>query len=381
MAADLNNLPDVEFASKDINTILSDMISGYEEAYYEQTGVQKTLYPGDPIRIFLYAQALREFQLRALIDFSAKQNLLKYSSGYYLDSLAASRGVERLQASKATVTIKFILSTTQPVIVTIPKSTRVSPGGDIYFQTTENIEIPAGTPNIDAILECVDAESSGNDFTPGQINILVDPLPWISSVTNMDTSQGGSDAEDDDSFRERIRLAPEGYSVAGPTGAYEYLAKQYNSSISDVKVSSPSAGTVDIRVLLQNGVIPDSTFLTGLKDYLSDKSRRPLTDNVTVNAPDTVSYDITLTYYILTENAAASTTIQANVNQAVQDYITWQKSKIGRDINPSELISMIMAAGARRVNLTNPTYTVVNDTQIAVASVNVAVTYGGLEDD
>lgn len=380
MAVDLNNLPDVEFASKDINTILNDMISGYEEAYYNQTGVHKTLYPGDPIRIFLYSQALREFQMRAIIDFSAKQNLLKYSTGSYLDNLAAARGVERLQASKATVTVKFILSATQPVIVTIPKGTRVSSGGDIYFQTTENIEIPAGTPNITAILECLDAASSGNDFTPGQINILVDPLPWISSVTNTDTSQGGSDAENDDSFRERIRLAPEGYSVAGPSGAYEYLAKQYNSSISDIKVSSPSAGTVDIRVLLQNGVIPDSTFLTGLKDYLSDKTRRPLTDNVTVNAPDAVSYDITLTYYILTDNAAASTTIQANVNQAVQDYIVWQKSKIGRDINPSELISRLMAAGAKRVELTNPMYTAITDMQIAVANSPV-ITYGGLEDD
>jgi len=44
---DLTNLPDVTFAQKDIETILNDMITGYENAYYEETGEKITLYPGD----------------------------------------------------------------------------------------------------------------------------------------------------------------------------------------------------------------------------------------------------------------------------------------------------------------------------------------------
>lgn len=380
MAVNLNNLPDVEFASKDIETILNDLISGYESAYFKQTGEEKKLYPGDPIRIFLYSQALREFQLRQLIDTSAKQNLLKYASGTYLDNKGAP-WVYRLQPNKATATQRFNLSAPQPVIVSIPLGTRVTPGGDIYFQTIENINIPAGFTTITAMVECTKPGSLGNGFTPGQINILVDPLPWIASVTNIDISQGGVDLEDDNSLRERIHMAPESFSVAGPSGAYEFFAKKYSSLISDVKVTTPSAGTVDIRVLLQDGEVPDAAFLSGLQDSLSDKSKRPLTDNVTVDAPDIINYDIDLTYYIITDNSSVEATIQANVEQAIQDYIVWQKSKIGRDVNPSELISRVMASGAKRVNLASPVYAAVSDTQIAIASVNITVTYGGLEDD
>lgn len=379
LAIDLNNLPDVEFASKDIDTILNDMISGYEQAYFKQTGTQKTLYPGDPIRIWLYSQALREFQLRQLIDSSSKQNLLKYATGAYLDNKGAP-WVERLKATKATVTEKFTLSAPQAAIVTIPSGTRVSPGNNIYFQTTKDIDVPINTTEIIGTFECITAGTTGNGYTPGQINILVDPLPWISNVTNTDTSQGGTNIEDDDNFRERIRLAPESFSVAGPSGAYEFFARQYSTSISDVHVLSPSAGAVDVRVLLENGGIPDSAFLCALQNYLSDNNRRPLTDNLSANAPTVANYDIALTYYIHMDDSAVTATIQANVNKAIQEYIIWQKSKIGRSINPSELILRIMAAGAKRVELTKPTYMAVTDTQVAVANSPV-ITYGGLEDD
>ena len=65
---------------------------------------------------------------------------------------------------------------------------------------------------------------------------------------------------------------------------------------------------------------------------------------------------------------------------AVQEYILWQR-KIGRDINPSKLVSLIMAAGAKRVDLTAPTYTQVGDAAVALLTGAVVSNYGGLEDD
>ena len=127
---DLNSLPDVTFAQKDIETILNDTISEYEQAYYVQYGIKKKLYPGDPIRVFLYSQALREFQLRQVIDFSAKQNLLKYAVGPYLKHIGASRDTPILEASKAAVTQKFVLSAPQATTQIIPLGTRVSPGNN-----------------------------------------------------------------------------------------------------------------------------------------------------------------------------------------------------------------------------------------------------------
>lgn len=64
---------------------------------------------------------------------------------------------------------------------------------------------------------------------------------------------------------------------------------------------------------------------------------------------------------------------------AVDNYVLWQKSKLGRDINPSELIVRVMAAGAKRVAVTAPVFKVTTDTQVAICSTKT-VTLGGIED-
>jgi phage-related baseplate assembly protein len=378
----LSALPDVTFAQSDIDTILKNMINDFEQSHYEQTGEKITLYPGDKRRIFLYTQALREFQLRQLIDFSAKQNLLKYSSGDYLDNLGAFSKTPRLEEGYAHVTEKFNLSIAQDSVQTIPRGTRVgSPGSKIYFAAAQDISVPAGETSVNAILECTTLGSIGNGFVAGQLNVLIDPLPWIESVINIDTSQGGANREDDDPYRERIWEAPEGFSVAGPTGAYESLAKKYSQLITDVKAYSPTPGVVDVRVLLNGGEIPTDTFLQGLYNFLSDKEKRPLTDKVTTNAPEIINYDINFTYYISSDYATSESTIKTKVDAAVQDYILWQKSKLGRDINVDELISGIKKAGAKRLVISSPVYTSLMQTQIAISSKNITINYGGLEDD
>ena len=95
--------------------------------------------------------------------------------------------------------------------------------------------------------------------------------------------------------------------------------------------------------------------------------------------PTETEYTITMTYYISKNNSAQAASIQAAVTAAIEQYKSWQR-KIGCDIIPSELIRAVMAAGARRVELTAPTYTATD--AAAIPKCNVAnVTYGGLEDD
>jgi phage-related baseplate assembly protein len=375
-----SKLPDVNFVDKDVETLLANMISDYEEAYFESTGQKKTLTPGDPIRIWIYSQALRIYTAYQLIDYSAKQNLLKYAEGDYLDNIGARIGVKRLEAKAAEATVRFTLSAVQSSAVSIPQGTRVSPGNNVYFATTQYAEIPAGSTYVDVKVECTETGTVGNGYTTGQINILVDPIQYIASVANLDTSQGGVDRESDDSLKERIFLKPESFSVAGPKDAYVFFTKEYNQSIEDVSVSSPSAGNIDVRFILKDGEIPDATIIQGVQDYLSDETRRPLTDNVTVQAPTQVNYDINITYYIRTADKDFVSSIQSKVDQAVEDYKKWQKSKIGRDINPSELIARVINAGAKRVEVTAPVYTAVSNTQVASDGITTVI-YGGLEDE
>lgn len=71
--------------------------------------------------------------------------------------------------------------------------------------------------------------------------------------------------------------------------------------------------------------------------------------------------------------------IQSKVTAAVKDFQTWQR-KLGRDINPTELIARLRAAGAKRVKLTAPADVAVQ-TMMLPKCTGVTATYGGLEDD
>ena len=105
---------------------------------------------------------------------------------------------------------------------------------------------------------------------------------------------------------------------------------------------------------------------------------RPLTDKVTVSAPETVAFDIDVTFYIPQPDAASATVIAAAATQAVEEYVTWQTSKMGRDINPSYLTAKLMEAGVKRVEVRKPVFTVVDDIKVAKLG-NKSVLNGGIE--
>jgi phage-related baseplate assembly protein len=370
----LNNLPEIDFVNKDVDTLLAGMIAEYQDTYYKATGEKKILAGGDPVRIWIYAQALRIYTAYQLIDRAAKNNLLKYSSGGYLENLGARIGVTRKGATTAKVSQKFSLAQKQATAVAIPNGTRVSAGGEVFFATIEDTEIKAGSTEIEVIVECTEPGTIGNGYIAGQITTLVDPIPYITGTVNTSKSQGGTDTEDDDSLRERIFTKPESFSVAGPVGAYEYFTKEYNSSITDVNVISPEPGKVSVYFILENGELPEDGLIQAVGRYLSDDTRRPLTDSVTVAAPGIVNYNVDIEYYIKKPDQGLIDAIKTAVNNAVAEYINWQKSKIGRDINPSKLISMVMNAGASRVAVNSPVYTAVGDTEIAIAAGEAMIT-------
>lgn len=233
----LDNLPDITFAEKDAKLIESEIINAYESL------AGRTLAPGDPVRLFLLSIASIIIQQRALIDFSAKQNLLAYSIGDYLDHIGALLGVRRLSAKPATTTIRFALSEARQDVIAIPKGTRIrAESSEIVFATTAYAEIPAGQLSIDIPAECMAVGEVGNGYLPGQIKRLIDPIPYIASTANTTETLGGIDIEGDESFRERIRLVPESFSTAGPYRAYEYWALTAHQDIADVAVYSPTPG-------------------------------------------------------------------------------------------------------------------------------------------
>lgn len=377
----VNDLPEVSFIDGDtLEAMQERMVANFESEYKRITGEEIHLSPSDPNRIVLYAHALELYQVEQYIDRAGKQDLIKYSYGEFLDNLGAGRGVTRKQPAPAETTLRFTLSEARPSAVGIPEGTKVTDGNLIYFETEGYEEIPTGEMYIDVRGVCTENGTQGNELLPGQVNTMVDLVPYVGSVTNLTKTDGGADLETDDSLAERIFLAPSGYSVAGPDDAYKYWAKTYSQTIGDVNVTSPNPVEVEVRFVMQDGSLPTNTTIEGMAEYLQDNNVRPLTDKVTVLAPETVSFDIELTYYINRSDQAKAGTIQTEVTQAIADYIDWQTMTIGRDINPSELMKRIVAAGAKRAEITSPVFTTVPDTSVSRIGTQT-VTYGGIEND
>lgn len=280
-------MKDIEFVNTDTNTIKTNVITVYE-------GLSgRTLAAGDPIRLFLESIASIIAQQRAIINFTGKMNLLAYSEGDYLDHIGALVGCTRLGTEKAKAEALVTLSAAQTFAVTIPAGTRITAGDGLMFAVTETAIIPAGATTANVTVECAAAGEIGNGFVAGQLKQIVDPIAYVASIVNTSTSAGGTDMEKDDAYRERIRIAPESFSVAGPAGAYIYWAKTASSLIADVAVLSPAPGYVEIYPLLEGGELPTQTILDDVDAVCNDERIRPLTDHVSVLSPAAVSYDIT----------------------------------------------------------------------------------------
>lgn len=374
MIDSVRGYPDISFVEMDTNTIKNTMIAAYE-AY---TG--RTLYPADPARLFVLWVAEQIVLLRSNIDFSAKQNLIRYAEGDYLDSLAELfKDCYRLDAEYAQTTLEFSLSIPRNEATMIPQGTRVSVG-EIYFATEELLEIPANTLTGDVVAHCSTAGEIGNGFTEGQLTNIVDIFPYYQSVTNITTTDGGADVESDDAFYERLRGSMETFSTAGTMGAYAYHAMTASALIADVVVFSPEPGIVDVRAILEHGELPSEEVLQKIYDVVNADDVRALTDYVRVSAPDVELFNIDVTYYIQTYSAISTETILSNVEAAIQEYQVWQCEKMGRDINPSKLIHLLYSAGVKRVEVKSPEFKVIANTSVAqVGDYNVM--NGGFENE
>lgn len=366
-------LPEITFVDSDPTLIVERSVKAFEAI----TG--ETLAPADPRRLFIQSLCTIIVQQRKAIDYTGKQNLLSYAEGAGLDHLGYMTDTARLEAQSALTTFQFKLSSVMSSAYSIPAGTQVATGNGVFFAVDEAVDIPAGelTTTVGGHAEIPGI--AGNGFLPGQINSLVTPLPYIDSVENLTESNSGTDREDDDNYAERIQLSPEKLSTAGPIDAYIYWTRTASQAIKAVDVDTPTPGVVEIRALLSNGDLPSDELLQQISNVLSATTIRPFTDSVYTLQPTGVDYDIGVKYWISSDDKSRASSIQQAVNEALSEYVIWQRSAMGRDINPDELTKLLKNAGAKRLEITSPVFTVIAKTQVAREAA-VSCDYEGLED-
>ena len=372
--------PDIEFVETDTETIESNLIALYESLVQQVPGRERyKVYPASPERLFISWIASIIVQQRVLINETAKKNVPRYADGEYLDSLAELfKDLERLPASPASAMFRFYISEPQQQSIIIPAGTRISFDGALMFATKEPLEINAGSTYGDIEGECTTTGTVGNNLAAGQVKEVVDVYDYYQKAENITATSGGAEEEDDASYYERMRESMESFSTAGPINGYIYFTKSVSAAVADVAVTSPEACVVDVRVLLQDGQQATEAVLKEIEEALNASDVRPLTDSVTVSVPEKVPFDVDITFYISQPNAASAAIIEAAARQAVEDYIKWQTSKMGRDINPSYLTAKLMEAGVKRVEIRKPVYTAVDETKVAAIG-SKSVLNGGIE--
>ena len=413
----------------DSSSIYRDVVTGLE------SGVGEPLYPGDERRIFGEALVAALVAYVSKANDAARQTMLRYARGQVLDAIGERLGVERIDATPSECRIRFTLSAPQDRTITIPAMTRVTSDGSLYWQTESACAIPAGELTGDVVALCTEGGGASNGVPAGAISTLVDLQPYVSTVANLDATHGGDDGEPyttdgDDRLRERIRLAPNRLSVAGPEQAYVYWALTadpdiadvaafseehdevktrkvvhghiyvggdllvpedvllvdgsaegftwtYEDSLLDIDLGDTEAETAEVTVrrkmdgrvkvvpLMAGGELPDEETLRKVYETVNDKTIRPMTDLVTVEAPTTVGYAIRMKYWTRVEDEAAIMEAVEGAGGAVDRYIADQCAVLGRDINPYMLQSYVMEAGAIRCDVYEPQYVPVTGVQVA----------------
>ncbi len=182
--------------------------------------------------------------------------------------------------------------------------------------------------------------------------------------------------EEDDDFRFRITLAPEGYSTAGPEGAYLYYALSADSDVASATALSPHPAEVEIYILSRaEGGIASPELIAAVEAALTPDSVRPIGDRVSVQSATITEYAIvaSLTTYDGPDASVVLATAQAQIERFVAE-----SRKIGRDITLSGINAALFVGGTQKVTVTSPVADIeLDDTQAAICT-GITLTHAGV---
>ncbi|WP_300730374.1 baseplate J/gp47 family protein [uncultured Rikenella sp.] len=333
----------------------------------------RELQPAQVEQLMLQFIVYREVLLTNRFNAGMAQMLYQFSRAPILDYIAGLVAVERLPAAYAGCTVRFDLVEGHGAVL-IPEGTRVATDDNVIFRTVDDVAIPDHVHAVEVNALADTAGKGGNGYAPGTVAKILDPLAFVSTAANLDTTGGGSDVETDEQLRERIKLAPSQYSSAGSRSSYKFYATSANPLITDVSITSPTPGTVVIVPLTENDDTPEQ-IITDVYAACSPEDVRPLTDTVIVAAPTRMEYAIQVDV-TLYDNADATGT-QADITAALRDYAAEKRRKLGQDIIRSHIAQICRIGAVYDVAVTEPAENIVVTDAAFATCTEIAVNITG----
>jgi phage-related baseplate assembly protein len=360
-------LPIPNFINRDPATIISEMKADYEL----RTG--RILEPAQVEQLLINAFAYRELLIRNQIQDASLQNLVAFARFPMLDYLGELVGVTRLTSQPSKTTVLLTLVSGHGDVI-IPQGLRISSSdGRSIFELTQDYSVLTGFDFVSVLAVSVENGKLYNDYAIGTINLILDPQPFLSTVSNLTISNGGSDEETDEQLRDRIKLAPSAFSNAGSYKAYEFWTKSASPTIIDVAVTNPIPGSVQVFPLVDGLSTTPTEILNAVSSVLNADKIRPLTDTVIVTSPTAINTVITVSLILYLGQIA--TEIIDRVQKNLESFRDGRRKLLGQDIVVDQIKGLCMIDGVYKCNVTFPTTDlIILETQFAnITAINVAV--------
>jgi len=315
---------------KSIDEIYQELLA----AFGERAGFT----PADncDLSLRLWAAAAQIQALGIQADWVLDQSFPQTAQGIYLDRHGAMRGITRLPATKAVGTLRFSVDSAPIADISISAGTVCMTADETRFQTTAPVILAAGTLSIDAPAEALESGSRGN-AVPGSVCILTACPMAVTACVNPEAFSGGSDAETDETLRNRIL---ESY-LRLPNGAnaawYEQTAMACSGVVAAKAIGrARGIGTVDVYVAEENG-LPSAELLETLQADLQQK--REIAVDVAVKAPNVQAVNVTVA--VAVKEGFSFAAVKAAVEQNITAFFTGHL--LGKPVRLAELGNRLYA--------------------------------------
>ena len=327
---------ELHYLTYDPEEIWNEMINNYVEAGGD------VLYPGDEKEMLLRSIQADIVQVFAGVDNALRMQTLRYAVGDYLDILGEMRSCYRIQASAATAMVTITTNATGRS-ATLEAGTAITADGEVFYLLAEDLPLTGYQQTLTVQVIADRTGSAGNGLLSGTEMFMASSNPSVNSIVAATDATGGNEAEDDETYRERIREYGLASVSTGPAQQYEAAAEAVSSNILDAKALNIAAGKVGVYLIFatQTG---KAAIMQAVLDALSADDVRPLTDDVYVYEATDVEYTINVEYQ--SDNSSQT---QAAIASAVSSYQEWQDNTIGLAFNPDRLMAALYQAGCTRV--------------------------------
>ena len=312
------------------------------EAYLDAGG--DILYPGDEKEMLMRGVEQILMQAFAGIDNALRMDTLRYAVRDYLDIYGEKRNCYRIQAQAATATVTIVTNATGAA-TTLAEGTSMTQDGSLFWTLDEDLALDGTAQTLTAAITAATPGAAGNGLLTGMTMDLVTPNPAVNSITVATDAGGGQNEEDDESYRERIRVYGLTTVTTGPEDQYERATMEVSSEIVDAAAVNGGAGKVNIFILPASDT-GTAALIAAVEDALRAQDVRPLNDEVTVALATKKTYTLNMEYAVYTGQ-----NVTAALEQAVDEYKAWQERTIGQAFNPDKLKAMMYAAGCNRVEI------------------------------